>query len=1145
VRWRRIALWLPLGLIACLLLAATWLFTADLGVLKTQIERIVTEKTGRQLKIDGALHIELGGYSTFIAENARLQNAAWAVEPDMVQIGRVAVSFDFWSLVSGPIVVHQVEIHDAQVRLQHPAGQEPNWELPIESEPETGESGGTVEVLIKEVLIYQSQVIFDSHERNRALDLRLTTFHQLRRQDGMLDTLLDADLGGRIVKVEGHIGTWDALLAGKDIQFEIEAVLDTFKLVASGEVDDLQNPRWPRFEFTATGPNIDDLTRLLGIGEEGSGDINLRGTMAQASDKNLRIGIDGNIGQTTIDSDIRVSDIQSFADLNIDVTASGPELGRLLRIVGINQIQDAPFELRIDAKTSGSEFTINQANMVFGKAQIDLKGSMPKFPGIDDAELSLQIEGPDIARFRYVTGMRGAATGAFSIAFNVDTDTSGAEVLWVKTETELGKFEGTATLGQPPEYFASPFQFAMQVDSLSRIAKAYEIPDLPDYPFTISGQAAYESDGIRTSGPIRATVGNVSVSLDGLVKPTPGVIGTDVNFMVEGPNLAEFIEAFVEAKGIPADTFGVAGRLRVGTGGYNFQEVRGDVGVAKVGFDGLLAPNPGLAGTGLKFFIEGPDYQELVSAFSDLQVSEGWYRLSGDVEIESKAVRLDRLSLVRDNGEATLNLELALPLSEQRSKFDFRLRSVDIRSMLTGLGPVEFNELPIDVRFRGETDGDKLNFRNSNIRLGEAHVETSGSIQLGGVGSNSKLSLSGEIPNLAALGTVGGRTPNVQSLSWSANLESDGTAINVGDLVVKLGDSDVFGKIHFQTGEIPEIAIDVQSDSIVLAPLFRSSEAEYDPEPVFEDGRFIPVVEMPFDDMRKLNASINIDIKALQRESLFLRDIQISATLRDGAFEISQASLAARSGRMRAQARLDPAGGEGAASLQIVARQFALGMVEINDDLSMIGDIDVSLDSTGTDLRALLANLSGALFINTRGGRATNNRFLNALYGDLLAEVLDAVNPFRKTDPYTQFNCVVIPIEIDDGQLMSAPNSFVSTGRMFLVSKSSIDLDTESLQVSVKTVPQRTLSVSAGELLNPYLVIRGTLAAPVLAVDETGLLISGGAALATGGLTILARGVWDRMSRSSDPCKKASDRALELIGGRFTDFVIDDLGRIE
>ncbi len=59
MRWRRIAFWLGISTLALVVLALTWLWTADLGVLKPQLERFVTEKTGREFAIDGDLSIDL------------------------------------------------------------------------------------------------------------------------------------------------------------------------------------------------------------------------------------------------------------------------------------------------------------------------------------------------------------------------------------------------------------------------------------------------------------------------------------------------------------------------------------------------------------------------------------------------------------------------------------------------------------------------------------------------------------------------------------------------------------------------------------------------------------------------------------------------------------------------------------------------------------------------------------------------------------------------------------------------------------------------------------------------------------------------------------------------------------------------------
>ena len=211
----------------------------------------------------------------------------------------------------------------------------------------------------------------------------------------------------------------------------------------------------------------------------------------------------------------------------------------------------------------------------------------------------------------------------------------------------------------------------------------------------------------------------------------------------------------------------------------------------------------------------------------------------------------------------------------------------------------------------------------------------------------------------------------------------------------------------------------------------------------------------------------------------------------------------------------------------------------------MTGDIDINLDSTGTDLRTLLGNINGMIFINARGGRMTGNPMLNRLYGDMLQEILATINPFRQSDPYTDFDCIVMPLQFDDGQLTSAPAVFSSTNKIRIGASPSVNFKTEDLRIVVRTTPRRALSISAGELVNPFVQIVGTLAAPRLAVDETGVLIAGGAAIATAGLTVLARGLWDRMKGAGDPCQRSTEGAIEQLGDRFPELSIEGLERLE
>ena len=83
---RSIALWAATGFVALVALAIGWLFVADLGFLKPHIERWVSERSGRVLRVDGELSIDLGANSVIVAKGVRFENAAWAKNANMLDV---------------------------------------------------------------------------------------------------------------------------------------------------------------------------------------------------------------------------------------------------------------------------------------------------------------------------------------------------------------------------------------------------------------------------------------------------------------------------------------------------------------------------------------------------------------------------------------------------------------------------------------------------------------------------------------------------------------------------------------------------------------------------------------------------------------------------------------------------------------------------------------------------------------------------------------------------------------------------------------------------------------------------------------------------------------------------------------------------
>jgi len=83
----------------------------------------------------------------------------------------------------------------------------------------------------------------------------------------------------------------------------------------------------------------------------------------------------------------------------------------------------------------------------------------------------------------------------------------------------------------------------------------------------------------------------------------------------------------------------------------------------------------------------------------------------------------------------------------------------------------------------------------------------------------------------------------------------------------------------------------------------------------------------------------------------------------------------------------------------------------------------------------------------------------------------------------------------------------------------NVNLGSERLNLSLQATPRKGLGISIGSVANQFLKLGGTLRSPQLPLDATGSMTTTGAAGATGGLSLLAKGRWDRVKAQGDICK--------------------------
>jgi hypothetical protein len=166
-----------------------------------------------------------------------------------------------------------------------------------------------------------------------------------------------------------------------------------------------------------------------------------------------------------------------------------------------------------------------------------------------------------------------------------------------------------------------------------------------------------------------------------------------------------------------------------------------------------------------------------------------------------------------------------------------------------------------------------------------------------------------------------------------------------------------------------------------------------------------------------------------------------------------------------------------------------------------------------------VGRLDGALVYRGGGGKISNQG-LDLMFGDLLNELASRLNPFYRTEEYTRVVCGAGAIRIRSGVVDIDPGVVFRTDKVDVAAGGRINLRDEGLDVTFKSQARRGIGVSASKAFEPYVKLGGTLSDPRLVLDAEGAMVAGGAAVATGGLSIILGGLWDRwIAAAKDPCE--------------------------
>jgi hypothetical protein len=337
-------------------------------------------------------------------------------------------------------------------------------------------------------------------------------------------------------------------------------------------------------------------------------------------------------------------------------------------------------------------------------------------------------------------------------------------------------------------------------------------------------------------------------------------------------------------------------------------------------------------------------------------------------------------------------------------------------------------------------------------------------------------------------------------------------AMSLQDMTVQAGRSDATGALRVKWKDRTDLALDVESRLIDLDPWLSRNRPPDAVKPTVGDW---PV---PLERLRALDASVRIRARRLTGPHADLNDVAVDGRLKDGLLELSGGFA---EGSTRAELRFDARDRVAQAAarvstddLDLEALKFdVVGTASEGPRFSIRG----ALAGTGATSAALLRSSRGEVLATAGAGKI---RQVASPYvvQDVTQSLLSVLLPGRKPKDYSDLECAAVRFDVADGVASSPDGIAVRFKRMDILGSGAVNLSTREILFGFRAVRRNWLSISPLDLAGDLAQIQGTLDQPKVGLDTEGVLVKGGVAWATLGISLLATDTLRQLGKAENPC---------------------------
>ena len=482
------------------------------------------------------------------------------------------------------------------------------------------------------------------------------------------------------------------------------------------------------------------------------------------------------------------------------------------------------------------------------------------------------------------------------------------------------------------------------------------------------------------------------------------------------------------------------------------------------------------------------------------------------------------MALLVDGVAITLNGAIARPHEGKGVSLDLNLNADDAAlSRLSGNELPAFGDLVLSGRVANDVKTDVLDLDLSAVVDGFTLL-MKGQIaepqEVKGLALN--IDLETDAQTLSAL--TDSELPPLGTIKLVGVLSGGDNNYGLTDFVLKAGKTDLAGEVTVSlAGDKPDIDAVLVSEFIDLMVL-ESAETEKEEAPAVASERLFSDVPLDLAGLKQVNMMVSLNAKAIDTNTMRLKKLTLGLDLNEGHLKVAPLKVGLAGSELNGDLDLNTQKEIPTLKTKVQINGFKLAQVAALKDTISGGNTDVFLqfNARGQSVSQLMAGMNGKAIVKVGESQVADGT-LNLLGADFIGELASMLNPFSEKQKGTRLSCAVVNFNIVDGLANADKGIAVQTDKLNIVGSGTINLKNEKIKIRIKPEARTGLGVNMSQLAS-LVRVGGTLANPAAKVDAAAVLAtgaSGAAAVATGGLSVLAQGVVNRTTADDNPCETA------------------------